>query len=43
MIKFKLEGKEYKLPEIITINDYVKISKVKDLFTDEYFYQQKRI
>jgi len=38
MVKFKLEGKEYKLPEFISINDYVKISKVKDLFTDEYFY-----
>jgi len=38
MVKFKLEGKEYKLPEFISISDYVKISKVKDLFTDEYFY-----
>lgn len=38
MVKFKLEGKEYKLPEFISISDYVKISKIKDLFTDEYFY-----
>lgn len=38
MVKFKLEGKEYKLPEFISISDYVKISKVKDLFTDEYFF-----
>jgi len=38
MIKFKIEGQEYKIPEFISISDYVKISKVKDLFTDEYFY-----
>jgi len=36
-ITFELEGKEYKLPEYLTIGDYVKIFKVKDLFQDEYF------
>lgn len=37
MIKFKLEGIEYKVPEKITIEHYVKIFKLKDLFTDQYF------
>jgi len=37
MIKFKLEGKEYKLPEFISIENYSKIYKVKDLFSDDYF------
>ena len=37
MIKFKLEDKEYKLPEFISIENYSKIYKVKDLFSDEYF------
>lgn len=36
-MKFKLEGKEYKVPEYITIEKYVKIYKIKNLFTDEYF------
>jgi hypothetical protein len=36
-ITFELEGKEYKLPYYLTIGDYVKIFKVKDLFEDEYF------
>lgn len=36
-ITFELEGKEYKLPHYLTIGDYVKIFKVKDLFQDEYF------
>lgn len=37
MIKFKIEDIEYKVPEFINIENYVKIYKVKDLFTDEYF------
>lgn len=36
-ITFELEGVEYKLPYYLTIGDYVKIFKVKDLFEDEYF------
>ena len=36
-ITFELEGIEYKLPEYLTIGDYVKIFKVRDLFEDEYF------
>lgn len=37
MIKFKIEDKEYKLPEFISIEHYSKIYKVKDLFSDDYF------
>jgi hypothetical protein len=37
MVKFKIEGKEYKLPEFISIEHYAKIYKVKDLFSDDYF------
>ena len=37
MIKFKLNDKEYKLPEHITIGQYIKIYKIKDLFTEDYF------
>ena len=37
MIKFKIEDKEYKLPEFISIDHYSKIYKVKDLFSDDYF------
>jgi len=36
-MKFKLEGKEYNVPEYLTIEKYVKIYKIKNLFTDEYF------
>jgi hypothetical protein len=36
-ITFELDGVEYKLPYYLTIGDYVKIFKVKDLFEDEYF------
>lgn len=36
-ITFELGGKEYQLPKYLTIGDYVKIFKVKDLFEDEYF------
>lgn len=37
MIKFTIEDKEYYLPDYLTLENYVKIYKVKDLFTDEYF------
>ena len=37
MIKFKLNEIEYKLPEFISIENYSKIYKVKDLFSDDYF------
>lgn len=37
MLKFKIEGKEYKLPEYISIDNYCKIYKIKDLFSDDYF------
>lgn len=37
MIKFKIEEAEYKVPEFISIENYVKLYKVKDLFTDQYF------
>ncbi len=37
MIKFKLEEIEYKIPEFISIENYAKIYKVKDLFSDDYF------
>lgn len=36
MIKFEIEGKEYTLPNYISIENYVKIFKVKDFFDDEY-------
>jgi hypothetical protein len=35
-ITFKLDGVDYELPDIISIGDYMKIFKVKDLFEDEY-------
>jgi len=35
-ITFELQGKEYKLPEFLNIEDYVKVFKVKDLFEDEF-------
>lgn len=37
MIKFKIEEKEYSLPDFISIEHYTKIFKIKDLFSDEYF------
>lgn len=36
-LTFKIEGKEYKLPEFISIEHYSKIYKIKDLFSDDYF------
>jgi hypothetical protein len=37
MIKFKLEEKEYNVPDFISIDHYSKMYKVKDFFTDDYF------
>lgn len=37
MIKFKIDGDEYILPEYISIENYSKIYKIKDLFSDDYF------
>lgn len=37
-VTFKVEDKEYKLPELITIGNYVEIFKVKDLFEDKYLH-----
>jgi hypothetical protein len=37
MIKFKIEDKGYELPEVMTIGHYVKIYKIKNLFSDDYY------
>jgi hypothetical protein len=37
MIKFKIEEKEYNVPNVISIGTYAKIYKIKDLFSDNYF------
>jgi hypothetical protein len=37
MIKFKLEDKQYEIPELMTIGHYVKMYKLKDLFSDDYY------
>lgn len=37
MIKFKIEQQEYIVPEKITIENYVKIFKIKDFFSEDYF------
>jgi hypothetical protein len=36
MIEFNLNNKDYNIKEFLSINDYQKIFKVKDLFEDEY-------
>jgi hypothetical protein len=36
-MKFKIEKKEYEIPQHLTIEKYVKVFKIKDLFTEEYF------
>lgn len=36
-VTFELDGVEYKIPQVLTIENYVKIYKVKDLFDEEYF------
>lgn len=35
-VTFNVNGKEYEIPDITTIENYIKIFKVKDLFEDEY-------
>lgn len=37
MIKFKVDEKEYKVPDFISIENYVKIFKQKDIFSEDYF------
>lgn len=37
MISFKVKNKEYELPEIMNIDNYAKIFKIKDLLSEEYF------
>lgn len=36
-VKFELDGIEYELPQFINIENYVKVFKIKDIFSDEYF------
>lgn len=36
-VKFEIEGVEYELPQFINIENYVKIFKIKEVFSDEYF------
>lgn len=36
-LTFEISGKEYSLPDFLSIGDYQKIFKFKDLFDDEYF------
>ena len=36
-MKFKIEKKEYEVPQHLTIDKYVKIYKIKNLFSEEYF------
>jgi hypothetical protein len=37
-VSFDINGKEFELPNILGIGDYVKIFKVRDLFEDDYLY-----
>jgi len=37
MIKFKIDEREYTVPDKITIESYSKIFKIKDLFSEDYF------
>lgn len=37
MVKFKIDEKGYELPEVMTIGHYVKIYKIKNLFSDDYY------
>jgi hypothetical protein len=37
VIKFTLEDKQYEIPELMTIGHYVKMYKLKDLFSDDYY------
>jgi len=37
MLKFKLEEQEYTVPDFMNIDSYVKVFKMKDVVSDEYF------
>lgn len=37
MISFKIEEKEYQIPDYISIENYVKLFKLKDMFSDDYY------
>jgi hypothetical protein len=37
MLRFKIDGVPYEIPDYTPIDVYTKIYKIKDLFTDEYF------
>jgi hypothetical protein len=37
MIKFKIEGEPYVIDDFMSIENYVKIYKIKDLFSEDYF------
>ena len=37
MIKFKIDDKQYEIDNFINIENYVKIYKIRDLFSDDYF------
>jgi hypothetical protein len=37
MISFKIEEKEYQIPDYISIENYVKLYKLKDMFSDDYY------
>jgi hypothetical protein len=37
MVKFTIEDKQYEIPELMTIGHYVKMYKLKDLFSDDYY------
>ena len=37
MLRFKIDGTSYEVNDIITIEQYAKIYKIKNLFTEEYF------
>lgn len=37
MMKFNLDGTEYYIPTFMSIENYVKIFKVKDIFEEDYF------
>lgn len=36
-VKFELDGIEYEMPSFINVENYVKVFKIKDTFSDEYF------
>jgi hypothetical protein len=37
MIKFSIDDKKYEIPDYISIENYVKIFKLKDIFSEDYF------